>query len=423
MNRYVYETACETLIPKRSPSTDEEQQAFSASAVICQRVKAEGDAAALDYTATFDGCRPSAWCLLPSEFDRAYQNASEDLLSALRTMAQRIKDFHSPQFQTGYLVADAAVPLGQLIRPLEKVMVYVPGGTAIYLSTLLMNVIPAQIAGVDTIYVASPPRPDGTIDDSLLAACKLLGLNNLYTIGGAQAIAAFAYGTETIPRVDKIVGPGNAYVAAAKKWVFGDVGIDMLAGPSEVLIIADDTANPSWVAADALAQLEHDQAAKAIILSPSIDQLDRIADALDQQRLTSYRQKQIEASLTQHCHLVLTQDLSEAARFSNAYAPEHLGLSVADPEALLPKIRHAGAVFLGHYSPEAVGDYSAGSNHVLPTLGSARFQSPLGVYDFQRRMNVVQYNQASLSADLSLIKTIATQEGLYAHERAATIRF
>jgi histidinol dehydrogenase len=420
---YSYSEALSKVLGTRSPSSDEEALVTQRCFVILNRVKTEGDEALRQLTAQHDKVTLDNFKIPTEAMKAAFERSSDEFKEAIDLMIARLYAFHLPQLQTGYELKETGKTLGQTVKPLSKVMVYVPGGTAIYISTLLMNVIPAKIAGVKEIYVSSPPQKDGSLSQALLCALFMLSIDTVYTLGGAQSIGAFAYGTASIPKVDKIVGPGNAYVAAAKKLVFGEVGIDMIAGPSEVLIIADEAANPQWVAADALAQLEHDTMAKAVILSPSREQLGRIQNALDQQSKTLCRTAIVEASLRDNTYLIHTSSLQEAIAFANLYAPEHLGLAVENPEIYLPLIDHAGAVFLGDYTPEAVGDYTAGSNHVLPTLGTARFQSPLGVYDFQKRMSYVHYTKEALTDDLKAIDILTKQEGLDAHGIAATIRF
>ncbi len=419
---YTYKQACLKILPQRSLSNPDEVAISEACAAILQQVKSEGDEALYQLTKRFDNVDLKTFEVPRHALETAFANASEDLKSALTLMIERLKAFHNPQLQEGYALSFPTRSLGQVVRPLDKVMVYVPGGTAIYVSTLLMNVIPAAIAGVKELYVCSPPQQDGTLSPSLLCACSMAGIQNVYTLGGAQAIGAFAYGTNSIPKVDKIVGPGNAYVAASKKLVFGEVGIDMIAGPSEVLIIADHSANPQWVAADALAQLEHDPLSKAVILSPQKHFLEQVAQCLSEQKDTLSRIAILETALSKNTFLVQTDSISEAIDFANHYAPEHLGLAVKDAMSYLPLIQNAGAVFLGEYTPEAVGDYTAGSNHVLPTLGTARFQSPLGVYDFQKRMSYAFYTSDALKEDLTAIQTLTKEEGLDAHRIAAEIR-
>jgi histidinol dehydrogenase len=312
--------------------------------------------------------------------------------------------------------------LGQEVRPLDRVAVYVPGGRAAYPSTVLMTVVPARVAGVREIVLVSPPAADGSLNPAVLAAARVAGVTEAYRIGGAQAVAALAYGTETIRRVDKIVGPGNIYVALAKAQVFGDVGIDMVAGPSEVLVVADDTADADFVAADLLAQAEHDPMARAVLLTPSSALRDRVAASLDRQLAALPRRDIAGAALDAHGALVLTDGLEEAVELANGLAPEHLELQVADPEALLARVRHAGAVFLGRHTPEVVGDYVAGPNHVLPTGGTARFSSALSTEDFVTRLSVIEYSAAGLAEAGPHVAELSRVEGLDGHGAAAAVR-
>jgi histidinol dehydrogenase len=338
---------------------------------------------------------------------------------ALTEAAARVRAFHERQLAQSwdYIEADGT-RLGQRVSPLERIGVYVPGGKAAYPSTVLMNVIPAQVAGVGEIVMVCPNAAP-----MALAAAALAGVHKVISIGGAQAVAALAYGTEVVPRVDKIVGPGNAYVAAAKRQVFGQVGIDMIAGPSEILVIGDGSAPAEWVAMDLFAQAEHDEMAQSILLSPDERYLDAVEASMAKLLPALPRRKVIEASLAVRGALILTRSLDEACALADRIAPEHLELSVEDPEALLPKLRHAGAIFLGRWSSEAVGDYCAGPNHVLPTSGTARFSSPLGVYDFQKRTSVIGVSQAGAATLGRLAATLAEGEGLQAHARSAELRF
>jgi histidinol dehydrogenase len=339
--------------------------------------------------------------------------------AALREAAARVRAFHERQRAESWEFTEAdGTRLGQRVTPLEKVGVYVPGGKAAYPSTVLMNVIPAQVAGVGEIVMVSPNAAP-----MALAAAALAGVHKVISIGGAQAVAALAYGTQSVPRVDKIVGPGNAYVAAAKRQVFGQVGIDMIAGPSEILVIGDGAAPADWVAMDLFAQAEHDEAAQSILLSPDARYLDAVEASMAKLLPELPRRKVIEASLAARGAFVLTRSLEEACSLADRIAPEHLELAVADPDALLPKLRHAGAVFLGRWSSEAVGDYCAGPNHVLPTAGTARFSSPLGVYDFQKRTSVIGVSQAGAKTLGRLAASLAEGEGLQAHARSAELRY
>jgi histidinol dehydrogenase len=338
--------------------------------------------------------------------------------AALREAADRIRRFHQRQLSQSWETTEAdGTRLGQRVTPLERVGVYVPGGKAAYPSTVLMNVIPAKVAGVGEIVMASP-----NAEPMVLAAAALAGVDRVLAIGGAQAVAALAYGTESVPRVDKIVGPGNAYVAAAKRQVFGQVGIDMIAGPSEILVIGDGTTPAEWVAMDLFSQAEHDEQAQSILLSPSAAYLDAVEQSMVKLLPTMPRRKLILASLAARGALIQTQSLEEACALADRIAPEHLELSVENPNALLPKLRHAGAIFLGRWSSEAIGDYCAGPNHVLPTSGTARFSSPLGVYDFQKRSSLIGVSQAGAQTLGRLAATLADGEGLSAHARSAEMR-
>jgi histidinol dehydrogenase len=394
-------------------------------AAIIADVRARGDAAVLDYTARFDRLR--ALRMAELAVDRATMRAAYDALpgaqrDVLQLAASRIRDFHERQKGGGFTFRDAdGTELGQRVTPLDRVGLYVPGGKAAYPSSMLMNAIPAQVAGVAEIVVAVP-TPDGVRNPLVLAAAHLAGVTRAYTIGGAQAIAALAYGTQTIPAVDKICGPGNAYVAAAKRRVFGAVGIDMVAGASEIVVLADASANPDWVAIDLFSQAEHDEMAQAILLSPDAALIERVAQSAQRWFIEMPRASIIAASLAHRGALIRTRDLAEACALANRIAPEHLELAVADPDALLPQIRHAGAIFVGHYASEALGDYCAGPNHVLPTGRTARFSSPLGVYDFQKRTSVLRIARRTAQALGPVAATLATGEGLIAHARSAAAR-
>jgi len=389
---------------------------------IVADVRKRGDAAVLEYTRKFD--RIQARSMAELEVPRAKLEAALTALppaqrEALAEAAARVRRFHERQLQQSWDYTEAdGTRLGQRVTPLASVGVYVPGGKAAYPSTVLMNVIPAKVAGVGEIVMVSP-----NAEPMVLAAAALAGADRVIAIGGAQAVAALAYGTESVPRVDKIVGPGNAYVAAAKRQVFGQVGIDMIAGPSEILVIGDGSTPVDWVAMDLFAQAEHDELAQAILLSPAAAYLDAVEASIAELLPAQARRKVIEASLAARGALILTRSLDEACALADRIAPEHLELSVEDPDALLPKLRHAGAVFLGRWSSEAVGDYCAGPNHVLPTAGTARFSSPLGVYDFQKRSSVIGVSRAGAKTLGRVAATLAEGEGLQAHARSAELRF
>jgi histidinol dehydrogenase len=352
----------------------------------------------------------------------AFDSLPAEQTSALREAAERIRRFHERQLAASweYTEADGTL-LGQKVTPLERVGLYVPGGRAAYPSTVLMNAVPARVAGVGQLIMASP-TPPGEGNALVLAAAHLAGVDRVFAIGGAQAIAALAYGTATVPRVDKIVGPGNAYVAAAKRQVFGAVGIDLIAGPSEILVICDGKTDPDWIALDLFSQAEHDAVAQAILLSPDPAFLDAVEAAVTRLLPQMPRRAVIEASLAARGALIRTRDLDEACEVANRIAPEHLELSVEGARALLPKLRNSGAIFLGRWSSEAIGDYCAGPNHVLPTSGTARFSSPLGVYDFQKRTSLIGVSQEGAQRLGRIAATLAEGEGLQAHARSATAR-
>lgn len=394
----------------------ESPQVRDAVRAILNAVRARGDAAVLEYAARFDGV--SARSLRELEV-RPRVEISGPQLAALRVAHERIRAFHERQRQPSWDYTEAdGTKLGQLVTPLERVGLYVPGGKAAYPSSVLMNAVPAKVAGVREIVMVSPnPNP------LVLAAAALAGVDRVIGIGGAHAVAALAYGTESVPRVDKIVGPGNVYVAEAKRQVFGQVGIDMIAGPSEVLVIADGSVPAEWVAMDLFSQAEHDENAQALLLCPDKAYLDGVAAAMVRLLGEMPRRDTIAASLEGRGALIETRDLDEACAVANRVAPEHLELLVANPEALAAKIRNAGAVFLGRWSSEAIGDYCAGPNHVLPTSGTARFSSPLGVYDFQKRTSVISVSQSAARTLGETAKTLAEGEGLSAHARSAEMRF
>lgn len=392
---------------------------------IVAGVRDKGDAALLEFTERFDrvALTPGELAVTAGEMEAAEGAVGAATMRALRYAADRIERFHRESAPRSWRMTDAlGSRLGQEVRPLDRVAVYVPGGRAAYPSTVLMTAIPARVAGVKEIVLVSPPSPDKSLNPAVLAAARVAGVTEAYRIGGAQAVAALAYGTETIRRVDKIVGPGNIYVALAKGRVFGDVGIDMIAGPSEVMVVADASADPGWVAADLLAQAEHDPMARAVLLTPSRALIDAVAAAAERQLAALPRREIAEAALRAHGALVLTRSLEEAVEVANLLAPEHLELQVADPDALLAQVRNAGAVFLGRYTPEVVGDYVAGPNHVLPTGGTARFASALGTEDFVKRLSVIQYAPAGLRDAGPHVAELARVEGLDGHGAAAAIR-
>ena len=397
-----------------------------ATAAILDDVRARGDAALLEYTARFDRWAPESAAALGvplAEARRALAALAPAEREALEIAAARIRAYHERQVQPSWRMDDGAgAVLGQQVTPLDRVGLYVPGGKAAYPSSVLMSAVAAKVAGVPELVMVTP-TPGGVLNGPVLAAAALAGVDRIVRVGGAQAIGALAYGTATVPAVDKIVGPGNAYVAAAKRRVFGRVGIDMVAGPSEVLVIADASAHADWVAMDLFSQAEHDEIAQAILLTPDAGLLERVARSMQRQLDGMPRRAIIAASLAARGALVKVRDLAEAAELANRIAPEHLELAVADPEALLPLIRHAGAVFLGHHASESLGDYCAGPNHVLPTSRTARFSSPLGVYDFQKRSSLIAVSEASARRLGKVAATLARAEGLEAHARSAEYRY
>jgi len=396
-----------------------------ATAGILEGVRARGDDALVEYTERFDGWKPASAAALRVPMDEAGAALRELPAAereALEFAAARIRAYHERQSQESWRVdgGDGTV-LGQKVTPLDRVGMYVPGGKAAYPSSVIMSAVAAKVAGVPELVMVTP-TPGGEINLPVLAAAALAGVDRIVRVGGAQAIGALAYGTATVPAVDKIVGPGNAYVAAAKRRVFGRVGIDMVAGPSEVLVIADASAHPDWVAMDLFSQAEHDEIAQAILLSPDASFVERVAQSMKRQVESMPRRAIIEASLASRGALILVRDLDEACEIANRIAPEHLELAVADPEALLAKIRHAGAIFLGHHASESLGDYCAGPNHVLPTSRTARFSSPLGVYDFQKRSSVIGISREAAQVLGRAAATLARAEGLEAHARSAEWR-
>ena len=395
---------------------------------ILTDVQKRGDAAVLEYTARFDGLSASSMAAL--ELTQAELKAAFDAIpavqrDALQAAAARVRSYHMAQKKASgeswsYRDEDGTL-LGQKVTPLDRVGIYVPGGKAAYPSSVLMNAIPAHVAGVEEIIMVVP-TPKGEKNALVLAAAYVAGVTRAFTIGGAQAVAALAYGTETVPKVDKITGPGNAYVASAKKRVFGTVGIDMIAGPSEILVLADGTTPPDWVAMDLFSQAEHDELAQSILLCPDAAYLDAVQREIDRLLPTMPRAEIIAKSLTGRGALILTKDMEEACAISNRIAPEHLEVSSTDPHRWEPLLRHAGAIFLGAYTSESLGDYCAGPNHVLPTSGTARFSSPLGVYDFQKRSSLIEVSEAGAQVLGKIAAELAYGEGLQAHAQAAEMR-
>ena len=384
-------------------------------------VKINGDGAVLKYTKAFDRLKTKRLRILPKEISKYAAMADKEVLKALKIAAKRIRAFHEKQKEKSWSFYENGALLGQVIRPIERVGVYVPGGKASYPSTVLMNVIPAQVAGVKEIAVCVP-APGGEINANVMAAIRLLGIKEVYRIGGAQAVAAMAYGTKTVRKVDKIVGPGNIYVATAKKKVFGFVDIDMIAGPSEILIIADNSANPVFAAADLLSQAEHDELASSVLITDSKILADAVEKEL-QSRLDMLKRKEIALkSIENYGAIIITKDIKTAVEISNNIAPEHLEVMTKNPDKFLPLIKNAGAIFLGEWTPEALGDYAAGPNHTLPTGSTARFSSPLGVYDFIKRSSLLSFTEKGFRRLAKTVRTIADAEGLEAHGNTIRVR-
>ena len=392
---------------------------------ILHEVKTRGDQAVLEFTEKFDRLKVASVAELEmsqSRLQQALEAIPHDQRVALEQAAERVGDYHERQNQKSWQYQDEdGTVLGQKVTPLDRAGLYVPGGKAAYPSSVLMNAIPAKVAGVGEIIMVVP-TPDGAVNDLVLAAAAIAGVDRVFTVGGAQAVGALAYGTETIPAVDKIVGPGNIFVATAKREVFGTVGIDMIAGPSEILVICDGKTDPDWIAMDLFSQAEHDEQAQSILISPDASFLDAVEASINKLLPTMERADIIRTSMTDRAALVHVADLSEATKVSNRIAPEHLELSVEEPETLLEEIRHAGAIFMGRYTAEALGDYCAGPNHVLPTSGTARFSSPLGVYDFQKRSSIIGFSAEGADRMGRVASVLARGEGLTAHARSAEYR-
>ena len=417
-----FETELNHLLADRGAG---DQQALAVAADVIERIRLDGDQALVNYTAQFDRFtveNPTELKISTDRIDQALQSMDAELRRALEQAAQRIKAYHQHQLSESWQFTDSlGNQLGQRITPLECIGVYVPGGKAAYPSTVLMNVIPAKVAGVEKIVMVSP-TPDGVINEVVLGAAAIAGVDEVYAIGGAQAVAALAIGTQSVPAVDKIVGPGNRYVAAAKQLLFGQVGIGMIAGPSEILIISDATTDPDWVAMDLFSQAEHDEIAQVILITADGEHLQAVEAAIQKLLPLQERADIITAALRDHGALIKVEDLDQAALLANRIAPEHLQLCIEDPDSLLPKIRHAGAIFVGRYSSESLGDYCAGPNHVLPTSGTARFSSALGVYDFQKRTSVIRASQRGAAELGEIAGVMADAEGLASHAAAARYR-
>lgn len=408
----------------KARSGEIDRKVTSAVTDILNNVKQNGDDAVREYTLKFDGHMPSKFEISREEIDSSPDKCDRDFILALYKAADNIRDFHARQKQQSWLEPKQnGVILGQRIRGLKRVGVYVPGGTAAYPSSVLMNVIPAKIAGVKEIVMVTPPQKDGTANPDILAAAKIAGVDRVFLMGGAQAVATLAYGTQSVPKVDKIVGPGNIFVATAKKLLYGTVDIDMIAGPSEILIVADKSANPKFLAADLMSQAEHDKMASAILLTTSEETANETAKELSRQMQTLERRDIIEQSLNDFGAIIVCKDISEAVDFANELAPEHLELAVENPMEYIGRVDNAGSVFLGHYSPEPLGDYFAGPNHVLPTSGTARFFSPLSVDSFIKKSSFIYYTEPALSEAKDDIIKLAETEGLTAHANSIKVRF
>jgi len=400
-----------------------EENVDAAVDAVLSAVQTEGDTALRRFEKQFDGAELDDLFVTQAELDAAESQVSPELLETLRQAADNIRAFHARQTHSDFILTDKpGVVMGQRYTPIESVGVCVPGTPVAFPSTVLMDVIPAKIAGVREIIMATPPAPDGTIAPAALAAAKIAGVTKILKCGGAQAVAAMAYGTQSVPKVDKIVGPGGAYVAAAKRKVFGLVSIDMIAGPSEILVLADGKSNPKWVAADMLSQAEHDKLASAVLVTDSRTLAEAVRDELEIQLESLPRKDVARASIDNNGKIIVTDSLEKAAEAANRIAPEHLELCVDEPFALLPRIRNAGSIFLGRNAPEALGDYFAGPNHTLPTSGTARFSSPLSVDDFVKKSSFLYYTQEALQAVSSQVQSFARQEGLEAHARAIAVR-
>ena len=415
----------ELLIELTSWDNSSNEEVNSAVKKIIDDVIQKGDESVLDYTQKFDSVDADSISELVISKERlkeSFDNLDKEQKTALSVAADRIKSYHQKQVQESWsYTEDDGTVLGQKVMPLERAGLYVPGGKAAYPSSVLMNAIPAKVAGVEEL-VMVVPTPNGAVNELVLAAAHVAEVDFVITIGGAQAIAALAYGTETIPKVDKIVGPGNIYVATAKRQVFGQVGIDMIAGPSEILIICDGKTNPDWIAMDLFSQAEHDEDAQAILLCPDQEFISQVEKSIKKLLPSMEREEIIRTSLSNRGALILTEDIDEAIQISNRIAPEHLELSVEDPEGIVDEIKHAGAIFMGKYSSEALGDYCAGTNHVLPTSSTARFSSPLGVYDFTKRSSIIMASKEGANKLGKTASTLAYGEGLQAHALSALYR-
>lgn len=413
----------EFQLNKKKSEVDRNEEIDQVVLDVIKNIRKQGDAALFSYAEKFDHVTLSDLVVNEVEFQEAEKQVSEEFIQAINVAKENIQTFHEAQVEKSWFMnREDGVMLGQQITPMDRVGVYIPGGKATYPSTVLMNVVPAHLAGVPEIYIATPPQPDGKINPHVLVAAKSVGVTHVYKMGGAQAVAAFAYGTETVEKVDKIVGPGNDFVARAKKWVYGDVAIDMIAGPSEICIVADETARADYVAADLLSQAEHDEAATSICITTSKMLAEDIALEVNNQLVELERKEIAQTSIETNGQLIVVDSLDEAFLLVNDIAPEHLQLMIENSTDHLADIKHAGAIFLGNYSPEPLGDYLAGPNHTLPTSGTAKFASPLGVYDFMKKSSIIRYTEQALLKEADYIETLATMEGLGAHAKSIEIR-
>ena len=405
---------------------DRKENVFNVADTVSEIIKAvreKGDSALFAFCEKFDKVKLSSLEVSSEEIEAAFLAVEPEFVEILKEAKENIYAFHSRQVRNSFLINEKdGVVIGQKVIPIEKVGLYVPGGTAAYPSSVLMNAIPAKIAGCSEIVMVTPPSADGSVNPAILAAAKVAGVDRIFKVGGAQAVAALAYGTESVPAVDKIVGPGNAFVAEAKKQVFGRVAIDMIAGPSEILVVADSTCNPVYVAADLLSQAEHDKNATAVLVTDSKELANATAEELERQLSLLSREEIARTSVENNGKIIITKDIDEAIEVANALAPEHLEICVDEPFKYLDKIRHAGSVFMGKYCPEALGDYFAGPNHTLPTSGTARFSSPLSVDDFVKKTQFSYYTEDALAKVASKVEYFAKKEGLTAHARSAIIR-
>lgn len=391
---------------------------------IIENVKAKGDKALFEYCEKFDKAVLTSLEVSDEEIEEAFNAVEPEFLRILRTAEKNIRSFHEKQVKTSFIINEKnGVVTGQKITPIEKVGLYVPGGTAAYPSTVLMDSVPAKIAGCKEICIVTPPSKDGKVNPVILAAAKIAGVDRIFKVGGAQAVAALAYGTETVPKVDKIVGPGNAFVAEAKRQVFGMVSIDMIAGPSEILVLADSKSNPDFVAADLLSQAEHDKNASAVLVTDSMELAEKVSDALERQIPQLERAEIARASIDNNGKIIVAENITAGIEIANEIAPEHLELCLDNPFDYLDSIKHAGSIFMGRYCPEALGDYYAGPNHTLPTSGTARFSSALGVDDFVKKSQFTYYTENALKEVYKDVAFFANKEGLTAHGKSATIRF